>query len=357
MKISVSWLKDRVSSKLSAKEIGDQLTLAGLEVETIEPAGPTFRKNTIVVGEVLSTEPHPDANKLKVCQVNVGKKQSLVIVCGAANVRPGIRVPVALVRAKVGELEIKRAEIRGVTSNGMLCSGAELGLEEQSSGLMELDARAPIGQDVQEYLALGDEIIEVDLTPNRGDCLSMAGVAREVAALASGRLKKNTIAPMKATTKEKRSVTLAAPDACARYTGRAITGIDISAPTPDWMKERIRRSGSRSINAVVDVTNYVMLELGQPMHAFDLSKIEGGIHVRMAKKAEPLTLLDGNALTLQEDNLVIADDKKAIALAGIMGGQNTAVSDETQDIYLESAFFAPAAIIGKARRIGMHRLA
>ncbi|NKB62461.1 MAG: phenylalanine--tRNA ligase subunit beta [Gammaproteobacteria bacterium] len=354
MKISESWLKEWVSTRLDAKAIGDELTSAGLEVETIESAGPLFKKNSILVGKILTTEPHPQADRLKICQVDVGKKKPLGIVCGASNAAKGIKVPVALVKAKVAGMEIKRSEIRGIESHGMLCSGSELGLEDQSSGLLVLDNHAPIGGEFQTYMDLQDKVIEVDLTPNRGDCLSMSGIAREVSVFTGSKLKAQNIKKVSAKNKIALKVELQAPESCPRYVGRAISNIDMSAPTPNWMAERIRRSGSRSINAIVDVTNYVMLELGQPMHAFDLDRIQDGIVVRMAKKNEKLKLLDGSDVVLDKDNLVIADRKKAIALAGIMGGDNSAISDGTSNIYLEAAFFSPSAIIGKARKFGMH---
>ncbi|MEM7196658.1 MAG: phenylalanine--tRNA ligase subunit beta, partial [Pseudomonadota bacterium] len=308
----------------------------------------------LLIGEVLEVKPHPNADKLKVCTVDVGRKRSLKIVCGASNAAPGIRVPVALPGCRLGDLKIKKSDIRGEISSGMLCSQQELGLADQSSGLMILDDDAPVGAVVHQYLNLSDPIIEVDLTPNRGDCLSIHGVAREVSALTSARLSIAPAAKVKNSCRQRLDVTLKAPEACPRYVGRAVCNIDMQANSPDWLVERLRRSGLRSINPVVDITNYVMLETGQPMHAFDLDKINGGIVVRMARERESLKLLDGSTVRMNPNNLVIADHKGAIALAGIMGGDSSAISDRTTNIYFESAFFSADAIAGKAREFGMH---
>jgi len=354
MRISRNWLTQWVSTSLEATELADKLTLAGLEVQGIASAGPALDKKRILIGEIVEVVPHPNADRLKVCKVDVGKTRKLTIVCGAKNALSGMKVPVALVKARLPDIEITKSEIRGVQSNGMLCSGAELGLADRSDGLMELDQSAPVGESLSDYLGLADQIIELDLTPNRGDCLGMVGVAREVSALTGCRFTSTEIKKIKPVNKEDLGISLQAPDACPRYVGRAIKNIDMAARTPDWMAECLRRNEVRSINPIVDVTNYVMLEIGQPMHAFDLSKIQGEIIVRMARKGEKLVLLDHSEVKLVADNLVIADRKRTIALAGIMGGDNSAISEKTVDIYLEAAFFAPSAMIGKARRFGMH---
>ncbi len=353
MKISEAWLREYVNPAISTEELVSQLTMAGLEVDSVEPAGAVF--NGVVIAEVLSTSQHPDADKLKVCSVNVGQAEPLQIVCGASNVRPGLKVPAALIGAVLpGDFKIKPAKLRGVESSGMLCSEKELGIADDASGLMELPHDAPVGNDIRDYLALNDTIIEVDLTPNRADCLSVEGVAREVALL-------NGMDWMPVKTKETiinhqdtLPISVTEKAACPRYLGRLITGVNAKAETPAWMQERLRRSGTRSVSAVVDVTNYVLLELGQPLHAFDADKLTGGITVRMAKKGETLALLNGQTINLDSHSLVIADDKEALALAGVMGGDNTAVDDTTQAIFLECAFFAPQAIAGKARVYGLH---
>ncbi len=352
MRFSEKWLRDWVNPKLTTEELVAQITMAGLEVDSFEPVAGVF--SGVVVAEILSAEPHPDASKLQVCSVDAGGVK-LQIVCGAANARPGIKVPCATVGAVLpGDFKIKKAKLRGVESNGMLCAAAELGLAEQSEGLLELPQNAPIGEDIRAYLALDDVAIEVDLTPNRGDCLGVAGLAREVGVL--NRQTVNAVHFVEAVQSidDTFPVSVQAKSACPRYLGRVIRGVDLQRPTPIWMVERLRRSGIRSIDAVVDVTNYVLLELGQPMHAFDLAKLHGGICVRMAEQGESLTLLDGQTIELNNETLVIADQQKALAIAGIMGGEGSGVNTETQDLFLECAFFDPIAIAGKARNYGLH---
>ncbi len=351
MKFSENWLRTYVNPALDSSQLAHALTMAGLEVEALEPVAPAFEK--IVVAEVLSLEKHPNADRLNVCQVNVGAAQALQIVCGATNVHAGARVPCALVGAELPGISIKQAKVRGVESFGMLCSAKELGLAEESSGLLLLPSDAPVGTSIRAYLDLDDKLFTLKLTPNRSDCLSLAGVAREVSAVMGIELDLPRISPIPAGDAGKLSVTVTEAAACPRYCGRLVRGINMAAVAPEWMARRLERSGLRSINAVVDVTNYVMLEQGQPLHAFDLAKIQGGIQVRFAKAGEQLALLNQQTVDLAPDMLVIADDASALALAGIMGGDSSAVSDGTVDIFLESAFFDPDAIAGRARRLGL----
>ncbi len=352
MKFSEQWLRGWVSPQVSRDELVARLSMAGLEVDSVTPAAGVF--SGVVVGEVLSTEQHPDADKLRVCQVNNGA-ETFQVVCGAPNVRPGLKIPFAMIGAELpGDFKIKKAKLRGVESNGMLCSQAELQVGEGNDGLMELPADAPVGQDVRGYLELDDASIEVDLTPNRGDCLSVAGLAREVGALYNAVVTRPQVAVVPAVHDEVRPVEVLAPAACPRYLGRVIRNVDLSRPTPLWMVERLRRSDVRSIDAAVDITNYVMLELGQPLHAFDLAEINGGIRVRMAEEGEKLVLLDGQEVSLRADTLVIADHQRALAIAGVMGGEHSGVSATTRDIFLESAFFDQIAVAGKARSYGLH---
>ena len=352
MKFSVNWLKEWVKITESAEQLGEKLTNAGLEVEAVEPAAASFRK--VVIGKVLRAEPHPDADKLRVCTVDSGSGE-LQIVCGAANARAGLLAPLAVVGAVLpGDFEINKARLRGIESNGMLCSGKELGLGEDADGLLELPADAPVGEDFREYLELDDTLIEIDLTPNRADCLSIRGIARDVSATCATDFIDHEVAPVAASIERQLEIALTAPAACPRYVGRVIEGIDPQAETPVWMIEKLRRSGIRSLGPLVDITNYVLLLLGQPMHAFDLDKLQGGIEVRMAKTDETLVLLDGSEITLNDDLLLIADDSGALALAGIMGGESTAINSDTRNIFLESAFFDPAVIMGKSRRFGLH---
>lgn len=354
MKVSESWLREWVNPSVDTDKLAAQLTMAGLEVDGVEPAGPTF--DHLVVAEVVSTEKHPDADKLTVCQVNVGAAETVQIVCGAANVRVGIKVPCAMIGAQLApDFKIKKAKLRGVESNGMLCAASELGLAmEKSPGLMELPADAPVGANFCEYINVADAIIEVDLTPNRADCLSIKGIAREVGVFNSTDLTPPAIEKVAASTDAVFPISVTATADCPRYVGRVIKGVNPKATTPLWMVEKLRRGGIRAISPLVDVTNYVLLELGQPMHAFDLAKLTGSIDVRRATKDEPLTLLDGTKIKLDEKVLVIADDNGPLALAGVMGGEASGCGDDTQDILLESAFFQPATIAGRARRFGLH---
>ena len=352
MKFSEQWLRTLVNPSISTQEMCDQLTMAGLEVDSVAPAAGDFTE--VVVARVDSMEKHPDADKLNVCQVTDGS-ETRQIVCGAANVRPGLIIPLAKVGAVLpGDFRIKPAKLRGVESFGMLCSEKELGLADSAEGLMELPADAPLGEDIREYMKLDDTIIELDLTPNRGDCLSIEGIAREVGVLNHCEIAEQQWAPYKQTITDEFPVEIEADEACTYYAGRVIKGINVKAQTPLWMVERLRRSGIRSLSPVVDITNYVMLQLGQPMHAFDLSKLDGKISVRFSKGSEKVTLLDGKSIDLQENSLVIADNSKVLALAGVMGGEDSAVDDDTVDIFLESAFFRPEVIAGKARGYGLH---
>jgi phenylalanyl-tRNA synthetase beta chain len=353
MKMSEAWLREYVNPPISTEELVEQLTMAGLEVDSVEPAGAVF--SGVVIGEVLTTQPHPDADRLRVCTVNVGVQEPLQIVCGASNVRPGLKVPAALIGAVLpGDFKIKQSKLRGVESSGMLCSEKELGVAVDASGLMELPPDAPIGVDIREYLSLNDSIIEIDLTPNRADCLSVEGIAREVALLNAMDWTATPVKNAELNHQDVLPVSVEEKSACPRYLGRLIKSVNPQAETPAWMQERLRRSGIRSLSAVVDVTNYVLLELGQPLHAFDADKLTGGITVRMARNGETLALLNGQTITLENEALVIADDKQALALAGVMGGSDSAVGDSTQEIFLECAFFAPRAIAGKARHFGLH---
>ncbi len=352
MKFSEKWLRSWANPQVSHDELVARLSMVGLEVDADLPVAGAF--SGVVVGEVLSTEQHPDADKLRVCQVSNGS-ETFQVVCGAPNVRAGLKIPFAMIGAELpGDFKIKKAKLRGVESFGMLCSAKELQISEENAGLLELPADAPVGQDVRTYLELDDYTIEVGLTPNRGDCLSLAGLAREVSAIYDVPLAPVAVDAVAAQHDETRPVELAAPAACPRYLGRVIRNVDLSRPTPLWMVERLRRSDIRSIDPVVDVTNYVMIELGQPMHAFDLAEINGGVRVRMAEDGEKLVLLDGQEITLRADTLVIADHQRALAIAGVMGGEHSGVSDSTRDLFLEAAFFDTIALAGKARSYGLH---
>ena len=353
MKCSEQWLREWVNPTIDTQTLAEQLTMAGLEVDTVEPAAPAF--SGVVVGEVLSAESHPDAKRLHCCQVNIGAKKHLDIVCGGVNVRAGIKVPVAVVGAKLpGDFTIKKAKLRGMPSEGMICSSEELGLgESESHCIMELQPNAPIGEDLRHYLALEDHIIEIELTPNRGDCLSIRGVARDLAVVNAIPLQARQQSPQPVSLQDTLPVSVLAKDACPRYIGRVIRGIDPSALTPIWMLERLRRSGFRAIHPVVDVLNYVMMEIGQPMHAFDLHHLQEKIVVRYAKKGESLTLLDEQVIELSDEELIIADADGPLALAGIMGGLLSGVTSETHDIFLESAFFES---IGIRRAASAHAL-
>lgn len=363
MKFSEQWLREWVQPRkesgeaVSTDELAHQVTMAGLEVDGIEPVAGEF--SGVVVGEVIKREQHPDADKLSLCQVSDGT-ETFQVVCGAANVREGLKVPFARIGALLplkdgpGNFKIKKAKLRGIESFGMLCAEAELGMAENSDGLMELPADAEVGQDFRAYMQLDDTVIEVDLTPNRADCLSMAGLAREVGVLNKATVTAPSIATVAPVLDDKASVEVQAPAACPRYLSRIVKGVNAGAVTPLWMVEKLRRGGIRSIDPVVDITNFVMLELGQPMHAFDLAKIDGGIRVRMAEQGEKLTLLDGQEVVLKDDTLLIADHRKPLAVAGIMGGEHSGVSAATEDLLLEAAFFAPLAIAGRARNYGLH---
>jgi phenylalanyl-tRNA synthetase beta chain len=357
MKFSEQWLREWVNPSVLTTELTEKLTMAGLEVDSIDPVAAKFTQ--VVVGKVLSIEPHPNADKLQVCQVQISNQESsncnhVQIVCGASNVKVNMLVPTALVGAKLPKINIKQAKLRDVESNGMLCSEAELGLAESANGLMPLPIDAPIGENIRDYLKLEDVSIDVDLTPNRGDCLSIMGIAREVGTLYNCPVNSPSINSVNPEINDIFPVEILAKEACPNYIGRLIKNINIKALTPLWMTEKLRRSGIRSINPVVDVTNFVLLELGQPMHAFDLDKLDSKICVRMANNQEKITLLDGQIIELDNDTLVIADNKQAQALAGIMGGADSAVNNDTQNIFLESAFFTPLNLAGCARRYKLH---
>lgn len=353
MKIPLSWLREWVDVSSDARTLGDRLTMSGFELEGVASAAPAF--TGVIVAEILTAERHPQADKLQVCRVAVGAGETVQIVCGAKNARAGLKAPLAIVGAKLpGGLDIKAAKLRGVDSAGMLCSAKELGLAETSEGLLELPTDAPVGTDVREYLLLDDEILELNVTPNRGDALSVIGVAREVAGLVgSGDLKGPFFLAVKSVSTDLVKVELDSPAAAPRFVGRVIRGVDNTRTSPLWLRERLRRAGVRAISPIVDVTNYVLLELGQPMHAYDLAKLCGTVRARAAKPRESLTLLSDVTITLEPDELVIADDEGAVGLAGIMGGARTAVSASTTDVFFEVAFFIPDAIAGRARRHGL----
>lgn len=353
MRFSEAWLRDFVDFPLTTAQLVEQLTMAGLEVDSAVPAAGSFRG--VVVAEILETWPHPHADRLQVCRVAAGSADPLQVVCGAPNARVGLRTPLALEGAELpGGVTIQSSELRGVLSQGMLCSAKELGIDDSAAGLLELPEDARVGADLRQVLQLDDWLIELDLTPNRADCLSVEGVAREVALLNQVGWRPIAPEPIPVTHQQTVPVVVEAVAGCPRYLGRLITGVDRTAPTPLWMKERLRRSGLRSVDAVVDVTNYVLLELGQPLHAFDAGSLRGGIRVRMAQSGERLDLLNGQTVLPDTDVLVIADEERVLALAGIMGGSASAVGAQTRDIFLECAFFSPAAIAGRARRYGLN---
>ncbi len=357
MKFSESWLREWVNPAISSDELAHQITMAGLEVDAVEPVAGKF--TGVLIGEVVECGPHPDADKLQVTKINLGPDfndgELVDIVCGAKNCRLGLKVAVATVGAVLpGDFKIKKAKLRGVPSHGMLCSESEIGLSDSADGIMELAQDAPLGMCVREYLDLNDVTIDVDLTANRGDCLGLKGLAREVGVLNSLSVTEPVITAAVPSIDDTLAITLSAAQACPRYLGRVIKNIDVSAQTPLWMVEKLRRCGTRSIDPVVDVTNYVLLEQGHPMHAFDLAAIDGGINVRYATEGETLVLLDENEVKLSAETLVIADDAKALAMAGIFGGLASGVTGESNAIFLESAFFAPLAILGKARQYGLH---
>ena len=351
MKFSEHWLRTLVDPPIDSEELAQRLTMAGLEVEERTPAAPVF--TGVVVGRVLAVARHPGADRLTVCQVDVGGGSPLAIVCGAPNVAPGVTAPCALVGSKLpGGLVIDKTAMRGVESEGMLCSAKELGLADDASGLLLLDADLEPGTDLREALDLDDPLLTLKLTPNRADCLSLLGIAREVAAITASPLRPPPLAPAAVKTKTSRKVWVEDALACPRFCGRVIEGIDPKAPTPEWMRRRLERSGIRSISAVVDVTNYVMLELGQPLHAYDDALLEGDIVVRFPRRGEKLTLLNGQTLDLDPDLLLVADDAKPLGLAGIMGGEHSGIGDGTRNVFLEGAFWNTAVIQGKARRLG-----
>jgi phenylalanyl-tRNA synthetase beta chain len=352
MKLSKLWLREWVNFSLTEQELANQLTMAGLEVDAVSPVAGEF--TNVVVAKVLSTKPHPDADKLTLCEVDANTGKLLSIVCGAANVRPGLTVALAMIGASLpGGLKIKESKLRGQLSQGMLCSVTELGLSEQSDGIMELEEDAPVGMSLRDYLTLDDHIFDIDLTPNRADCFSVQGVAREVAALQKIPLVIPEIPEVAPSIDDTCSIQIKAQEACSRYCGRVIRAINPNAVTPIWMSERLRRSGIRTVHPVVDVMNYVMIELGQPMHAFDLAQLTGEITVRFATNSEQLELLDGQTVALNDSVLVIADQEKPLAMAGVMGGAASAVQAHTQDVFLESAFFNPVTIAGIARKYGL----
>lgn len=353
MKFSESWLREWINPELTTEELAAQITMAGLEVDDILPTAGDF--SGVVIGEVVESAQHPDADKLRVNKVNVGADELLDIVCGAANCRQGLKVAVAMVGAVLpGNFKIKKAKLRGQPSHGMLCSYKELGIDIESDGILELPVDAPLGTNFREYLNLDDSIIDVDLTANRADCLNMRGLAREVAVLNNSHSNAPEISAVKPVLADSVNVDVQAPKACPVYVSRIIRDVNVNVVTPTWMQEKLRRSGIRSVDPIVDITNFVMLEQGQPMHAFDLEKVKDGITVRFANADEPLTLLDGNEVKLKENTLVIADSEKALVIAGVFGGENSGVNNETTDILLESAFFAPDAIRGRARQYGLH---
>ncbi len=351
MQFSENWLRSLVNTDLDSQALSHALTMAGLEVEEMQPVAAPFSK--VVVARIISAEKHPDADRLQVCKVDVGLAEPLQIVCGAPNARAGLLAPCAMVGAELPGISIKQAKVRGVESFGMMCSSKELGISAEATGLLELDSNAVVGQSIREHLDLDDNLLTLKLMPNRSDCLSLVGIARDVAAITGEKASFAAISAIPSTLKETKNVVVNEATSCPRYSGRLISGVNAKASTPAWMVKRIERSGLRSISALVDVTNYVLLELGQPMHAFDANKLNGDISVRFAKANEPLSLLNDQAVELKADDLVIADANGAVALAGIMGGKPTSVDEATTDIFLESAFFTPSVIAGKARRLGL----
>ena len=354
MKFSEAWLRQWVNPSLDSDELLFQMTMAGLEVDGTEPAAQAF--SGVVVGEIISAEQHPDADKLRVCQVSNGS-ETFQVVCGAPNARAGLVTAFAQVGAVLpGNFNIKKAKLRGVESFGMLCSAQELGLGDDADGIVELNH--PVGSDLAEIagadLPLDDLTVDVDLTPNRGDCLSLKGLAREVGVLNNLEVTYPQITPVPAVTQRTFPVTLEAVEQCPRYLGRVIEGVDLCRRSPSWLTDRLRRCGLRSIDPVVDVTNYVLIELGQPMHAFDLDRLDTAITVRMAREGDSLVLLDGQEVAMDAATLVIADASGPVAMAGVMGGKKTGVQADSTNIFLECAFFAPVAIAGTARRYGLH---
>ena len=352
MKISENWLRTWVNPAIDSEKLSDQLTMLGLEVDDLSPAAKPF--TGVVVGEVLTVEQHPDADRLRVTTVNIGSGEPLQIVCGAPNVRAGMKAPVATIGAVLpGDFKIKKGKLRGVESQGMLCGASEIDLEDKIDGLLELPADAPVGVNVREYLDLDDNVIDISITPNRGDCFSIRGIAREIGVINQLPVTAPETKEVAATLADEKKVVVET-EGCARYLGRVIKNVNTKAPTPEWMERALVRAGIRQHSILVDITNYVLMELGQPLHAFDGGKVQGSVHVRQATAGEKLVLLNEQEVELQDDVMVIADDEKALAIAGIMGGLSSSVTDETTEIFLESAFFAPLHIAGRARRFGLH---
>jgi phenylalanyl-tRNA synthetase beta chain len=353
MKFSESWLREWINPEISSETLADQLTMAGLEVDDVEKVAGDF--TGVVIGKVVECMQHPNADKLRVTKIDIGKEELLDIVCGAPNCRQGLTVACATVGAVLpGNFKIKSAKLRGEPSEGMLCSYSELGIADEHNGIIELPDDAPLGQDIREYLNLNDVIIDISVTPNRADCFGIVGIARDISAVNNIPMQALKVNSVQATISDTVSIKIDEPTASPRYLGRVIKNINVNAQTPLWMKEKLRRGGIRSIDAVVDITNFVLLEIGHPMHAFDLSQIEKGIIVRYANKDEKLTLLNGNEVKLNDKTLVIADHQKILALAGIMGGEKSGVTQTTKDVFLEAAFFNPLVITGKAREYGLH---
>lgn len=350
MQFSEQWLRSMVNPAMDTAQLGHALTMAGLEVEELTPVAPVFSR--VVVAEIIETAKHPDADRLQVCKVKVGE-DILQIVCGAPNARAGLKAPCALVGAELPGIQIKQAKVRGVESFGMMCSAKELGIATEANGILELAEDAPVGSDIREYLCLNDSTYTLKLTPNRADCLSILGIARDVVAMTGTPMTVPEVTPAPISSALSKQVALHAVEACPAYYGRVIAGVNAQANTPAWMVQRLERSGIRSISALVDITNYVLLEQGQPLHAFDLSLLQGDVQVRFAHAGEKLSLLNDTEVTLKADDLVIADAQGPVALAGIMGGKPTSVSHSTQAIFLESAFFTPQVMAGKARRLGL----
>ena len=352
MKISENWLRTWVNPAIDSEKLSDQLTMLGLEVDDLSPAAKPF--TGVVVGEVLTVEQHPDADRLRVTTVNIGSGEPLQIVCGAPNVRAGMKAPVATIGAVLpGDFKIKKGKLRGIESQGMLCGASEIDLEDKIDGLLELPADAPVGMNIREYLDLDDNVIDISITPNRGDCFSIRGIAREIGVINQLPVTAPEIKEVAATISDEKKVVVST-EGCPRYLGRVIKNVNTKAVTPVWMERALARSGIRQHSILVDITNYVLMELGQPLHAFDGGKVQGAVHVRQATEAEKLVLLNEQEVELNEKVMVIADDEKALAIAGIMGGLSSAVSDATTEIFLESAFFAPLHIAGRARSFGLH---
>ncbi|WP_168382582.1 phenylalanine--tRNA ligase subunit beta [Acinetobacter indicus] len=352
MKISENWLRTWVNPAIDSEKLSDQLTMLGLEVDDLSPAAKPF--TGVVVGEVLTVEQHPDADRLRVTTVNIGSGEPLQIVCGAPNVRAGMKAPVATIGAVLpGDFKIKKGKLRGVESQGMLCGASEIDLEDKIDGLLELPADAPVGVNVREYLDLDDNVIDISITPNRGDCFSIRGIAREIGVINQLPVTAPDIQEVAASIADEKKVVVST-EGCPRYLGRVIKNVNTKAATPEWMERALACSGIRQHSILVDITNYVLMELGQPLHAFDAAKVQGAVQVRQATAGEKLVLLNEQEVELQDDVMVIADDEKALAIAGIMGGLSSSVTDETTEIFLESAFFAPLHIAGRARRFGLH---